>query len=162
MILAIDPSTTSTGWVRVDDAAVILEYGLIRPKQKEWRNRVVTILEDMKSLITTVDEVVIEEPDVQGLVGRTTNALSKITAVAYGLYGLAKGLNISCQLIPVQTWKGQLPKEVVYGRLEQIYGRSNLPGSELKNPWEHDAIDAIGLAYYYLRTRRHSDTRGTI
>lgn len=48
---------------------------------------------------------------------------------------------------PVRRWKGNLPKEVIQKRMEDIYGKLSTKFSILKSQ-QHHIYDAIGIADY--------------
>lgn len=147
-ILGFDPSTTSTGWalLRASDQE-ILRYGRIRPDKKlDIKERTLVLGRESQQLIRTIvpDVILIEEPDDQGIVGRTTGTQARLAACSYLIAGGALADGYTTILIPVQQWKGNVPKDVIYRRLRDIYG-AKLPHGTIKHPENHDAIDAIGL-----------------
>lgn len=153
-ILAFDPSTTSTGWAHMtSDVERILSYGRIRPSSKhDIKQRTLEIGQQSSELIRMLKPsiVLIEEPDDQGIVGRTTGTQAKLAACSYLIAGRAIEGGFRVELIPVQQWKGSVPKDVIYRRLLEIYG-GGLPRGGGSKPWNHDAIDAIGIARYWVR-----------
>lgn len=158
-LIAFDPSTTSTGWAVTDDKGKILKYGRIRPKSKSYRRRTFEMGRTASSLVlgNQADIVLIEEPDDQGMVGRTTGTQRKLAAVSYYVAGsLLSYPRLTVIMVPVQKWKGTVPKDVVYRRLLRIYGPA-LPKGTTQNPWNHDAIDAVGIINWYLNNGRLQD-----
>lgn len=163
-LLSIDPSLTSTGWAVFCDG-LLVDCGNIRTKTSLGLGvRILQISHDLR--LRECDDLVIEVPQIYD---RTKskgdpNKLTPLWAIAGAVlqkYGMAHA-----SLIRPATWKGQVPKKVMFGRIIKrltpyelayyntlAFKRARHPGT-LDVPGEKsgagDALDAIGLGLYFL------------
>lgn len=149
MYLGLDPSIRSTGWALLDHNRELLDYGRIKTVLENKSSCIIGAGRKFAEIAERVRPVhaFIEHPVNQGIVGRTTGTQSWLFGISYYLGGICAARLIPFEFILVSTWKGTLPKDVVWRRLERIYG-SGLPRTTGKNFWEHDAVDAIGICRY--------------
>lgn len=155
-IMGVDPSTTSTGWaILSNDGEEIIAYGRIKPKHHEWRTRIYVIGAQALRIARKYapDVILIEEPGNQNLVTRTTGTQAMLTGVSYYILGLLAILTSASQLVTVSEWKGSTPKDVIYRRLLLRYG-NQLPIGTAMHPEANDAIDAVGIAAWWIDKNR--------
>lgn len=69
--------------------------------------------------------------------------LVKLVMVVGSIVGILSTGCYEIILIPVNRWKGQLPKDVVNKRVERFYGSNNCKG------FKTHAWDAVGIGLYY-------------
>lgn len=149
LILGCDAATNHTGLVWFDRTSeTIIDSRLLVPNSNGWQSHIREIGIDFKLLIMKypVQIVIIEEPDMQGMVGRTTGVMAKLMGITYYLAGICSGLEIPFKAVPVQTWKGSVPKHIIRNRLMEEY-------NDVRS-WtvEDDRVDALGLAIYYHKS----------
>lgn len=99
----------------------------------------------LKDLIHPLERVIIEEPayfqSAGGGVAARRGDLVKLALVTGAFAGIANCKYMAViELVPVTTWKGQLPKEVVIKRI-----REKLP--KIKGVTSH-AWDAVGIGLH--------------
>lgn len=148
VILGCDLAINHSGFVWLTDAGEVVKDLLVLPKSEGWQSRIrETGHEFMIALLSMVpDMAIIEEPDMQGIVGRTTGTMSKLTGATYYIAGICKAKNIPSLTIPVQRWKGSVPKDVVHNRLKEKYEYAR----RLRT--EDDRVDALGIADWYFKS----------
>lgn len=102
----------------------------------------------LKSPVT----VVIEWPEFRAgnAVGHAAAAKDDLTSMAANV-GAIMGILRKPPMrltyeVPVSTWKGQLPKQVVSKRIERAIGRHDCAGNEFVG----DAWDAVGIGLWAL------------
>jgi len=156
--LFVDPGISGTGWAffelpeapgrkPIPPSATGV---LVGPKGERWDNRVWSICRAFAGTLAAVkpEEVVLEMGELWGGSARSHASVthkskkgepSDLHKLIYLIGGLASEAREKTNkipiLIPVQGWKGQLPKEVVIKRLESAFGKT------YKN---HEA-DAVGM-----------------
>lgn len=140
-ILAIDPGFRSLGWACCSSSSDIIVKGVICRKRvkkgfkTDWRARWVVLVQRVENLAVrlAVDEIVIEEPQLfvssrKGSAASNSGAIMKLTALVYGIAGRMID-RMAVNVIPVMTWKGNLPKHVT--RLRVLRYWPQLEGEEL-------------------------------
>ena len=153
ILIALDESTTCTGYAVFDDGELI-EHGIFSFKSKDVLERVSLIMEEIEELIKTYkpDNMVIEDVQI------TMNA-----ATAKSLLGLqfmievyAHRNNISCETYRTTKWRQILglsnsrSLDRKAKKQETIDYVKNKYGIEILKDDESDAI-AIGTAYLLER-----------
>ncbi|MEO5366718.1 MAG: hypothetical protein H7831_10255 [Magnetococcus sp. WYHC-3] len=143
IIAGVDAALRHTGIAIMEYPSLnIVELNLVKPKSSKAQEAIIEtgrkVLAQLQQY--NVERVIIEEPDMQGSVGRLTGNMSWLMAVAYFIAGLCECNNIRYILVPVQVWKGQAPKQIIYNRLTEVYHEL----TQFK--FSDDRIDAIGLA----------------
>lgn len=153
ILIALDESTTCTGYAVFDDGELI-EHGIFSFKSKDVLERVSLIMEEIEELIKTYkpDNIVIEDVQI------TMNA-----ATAKSLLGLqfmievyAHKNNISCKTYRTTKWRKILglsnsrSLDRKAKKQETIDYVKNKYGIEILKDDESDAI-AIGTAYLLER-----------
>ena len=160
-ILAIDPGTRNVGWaifgICQNSAIIFVDSGFIHvPSKKEtWIPRIdeicIQILNIYWSHHIHDARVLIELPAVfvgshKGRAASNSGAVGKILACVFQLKGVLSREFHSweIELIPVRTWKGNLPKERTEYRIQKYWG---VKGET------NDESDAIGIGDWHIRTR---------
>lgn len=156
-VLAIDPSINSLGWAILEppnDEPSLLDFGTVichtvRLPVETRMNTTIAGLEDAVRDLDRESTVVIEKPE---LWGAYKSVASMHSGDLLGLYLLVGALywwaanrfeSHKVFLIPVSTWKGQLPKTVTQKRMEKRY--------DVKFTTDDEA-DACGLGTHFLTT----------
>lgn len=156
-VLAIDPSSTCTGWAVLDGLAArqLVQGGLITPDRKAPApRRIEQILGDLDPLITEFhpDRMVVEVPSGKAGTGSRQGAKSSLT-----IYGMAAGA--------VWGWcLGRFPGRVIDvnerawtagagSKQERALGVAALYRHQYKidSDPKLDLADAIGLGRWYLQ-----------
>jgi len=149
-LLSVDPGTKHTGWAcfigknyDCSDVVSVTNHKL------SWLQRLDLMTVEVVSLCKkhNVDIVIIEEPQLfigslKGRAASNSGAVLKLTALVYSIRSLCKSRGLQVLLVPVQRWKGQVPKEVMQGRLEKQLGRVFTDNNE---------SDAVGLGLWFLK-----------
>ncbi len=165
-VLSIDPSyaTGGLGYALLtmdDDLKIILdEYGIANADVAgTFEDKVMAAIRnlDMKFFCeSTYDAILIEMPETwggfKGSMSAKTGTIQKLYFFVGALYYWAKNitqtdsfslnkLEIPTHLITPSQWKGQIPKQVIKGRVEREFG--------VKIKTDHES-DAIGVGLYWL------------
>jgi len=150
-VMGLDPATRNTGWAVLYDNGKIIASGIVVSKKTTPEERIYEIGKEVMSIVAKwePDRIYIEAPDDQGIVGRTTGTQALLAAVTYFIAGTLQARGFKYELVKVQSWKGSVKKAVIARRLAEIYGKA-LPRGRGDKWWEHDAIDAVGLARWGL------------
>ncbi len=156
MILAIDPSVRNLGWAVLgppNENPQLIEFGTVKcdtvglPDETRM-NTVIAGLEDAaREYLLELTHIVIEKPQLWGayksVASMHSGDLLGLHILTGALYWWASTIVQSHNtfLIPVSTWKGQLPKTVTQKRMESRYGVKFATDDE---------SDACGLGTHYL------------
>lgn len=161
VILAVDPSTTISGYC-FGTKHRMMASGIVRgPATMDSMDRVdAQIWELMKLLgragVTVIQTLVVEKPATWGSGGRgmkaaTSGALT-VLARAEGVIttSLKHGLQPK-EVVTIEAirWKGQLPKEIMFDRMNKKYGL----GLTAKTQAIFNQTDAVGLFDWYLNNK---------
>lgn len=140
MMLTIDPGISGTGWA-LWSGWVLIKTGIITPPDAlSWESKMTFVMGALKNIIEHYDfiEVHVELPKqfggVRGMATSGKGSLTKLTLLVGAIM-----FNFQAKPVPVNDWKGQLPKEVVEKRVKDI-----LPKCKAKS----HAIDAVGIGLY--------------
>lgn len=147
--MGIDASTTATGWCIFDDCK-LLNYGVIKPKSKDWRERIGLIMSELHNIIKEYKPIKIYCEDVPLKDGKLT--IIKLGAVQGGIIFVSHMNNVESEFIPVSAWrqkmlmfdgtqKGMKRDEMKKKSIEIANSKFDL---ELKSD---DISDAILIAY---------------
>jgi hypothetical protein len=169
MILAIDPSIENLGWAMlkvlpiakgqneaelIDFDTVICHTGGLEIEERI--EKMIHALENDLHTTSTVDPnilfdegtVVIEKPQLWGafksVASMHSGALLSLHILTGALFWWGQEHFLQTMLIPVSTWKGQLPKRVTQKRMETKYN------VEFKTD---DEADAVGIGTFYITGR---------
>lgn len=154
-VLSIDPGLNGTGWVVAflnrNGQVNIIRSGIINEKNGTLEERAGAIAAEIVWIANrnNVSRICCEYPaffdSVSGQMVAKRGDLVKLTFLIGYIAGMLHEFG-KCELIPVNEWKGQLPKSVINERVKQILGekRWNLLG--LKS----HAVDACGIALFVL------------
>ncbi len=152
MKITIDPGVPS-GWAIWDANWNLLNYGIAKDSGSEaedpflnWQERMAQVTAEIihhiavmeMNLKSRVREIYIEYPSVfGGGVAAQSGAVVKLAVMVGYIAGKCKVSYI--EFVPVNKWKGQMPKDVVEKRVKRL-----LPGCKATS----HAVDAIGIALY--------------
>lgn len=156
-VYAFDPGLGGTGWAEwKDDRRVPTRVGVIAPKRVEQArplaSRCNSISDEVRRVIKKgggIDEsvhVYIEMPQ------HMPNSRAGIAAQAGSVYvltflvGYLAARVWPCQVFEIKpgTWKGQLPKDVVIGRVQRIVGEKECLALGIQT----HAWDAVGIGLW--------------
>lgn len=154
ILLALDLSTKSTGYAFFKDGK-ILEYGCFTQNSKNVLNRIDSITEEIKNIITKykIDKIVAEEvlPESVGNNQKTYKALIYLQAAVALMVNRELGIEI--EFIGASSWRSKLGIHTGRGlRRDTLkeadinYARTHCGIADLINDDEADAI-CIGLAF---------------
>lgn len=148
----IDPGISGTGLALLDGKKLI-KYVNIYPEKdwSTWEQRASSILVGLMWHITQdLTQVFIEWPSqfsgTKGLAASNSNDILKLSCLIGRISELFIQRNTRVILVPVQTWKGNLPKAIVAQRAMKFFGLQELVSH---------AADAVGLAKFVLEEKRH-------
>jgi len=157
-ILTIDPGTKNLGWaifkLVTKNKARLIESGFIKvsTKEKDWIKRIDLICMELLNIYWRYHLhdalLMIELPENfgshKGMAASSSGSVGKLMACVFQIKGVISREfpHFEISLIPVRTWKGNLPKERTEYRIQKYWGR----GGETS-----DESDAIGLGDYWIR-----------
>ena len=162
-LLAIDPSSTCTGWALLSEKGELLEYGVWRPSRKD--DPYVRIEKMCGSMALLLDKTPVEHVVLEVTSGHVSSRHAG-TGAGLATYGVAVGafwawlrlMEIGLQFyshrVYENEWTGGLPKKNYKGkypinRHDQIVAEFKLPGET-----SDDITDAIGLGMWWLTHRK--------
>jgi len=160
MLLAIDPSIQHLGWailvspdpngyVASGTITISSRYNAL-PEEARIELMLQKLTQTLEPYKDKIKMIVIERPHQFG--GFRSHAayqgggLPLLFLFVGALYYWAKQIQPTVRLIPVQQWKGQLPKTVTRERMEIYYQRKFQT---------FDESDAVGLAHWMIRRLQH-------
>ena len=158
-LIAIDPSINTLGIATFDNETLLkfatIKSNLGKDSTDEERIRWMLWLIDSWLDDPFWDVVVIERPQSWGayksMASEKSGALLQLHILVGALFLWAEKLNYmnkcTCHLVPVSTWKGQLPKDVTQAKMEAKYG--------VKVKYDHES-DAIGLGDWWLKKQKET------
>ena len=148
-ILAIDPGIGGTGWAVFDKGSErFISHGVLNQNRKEdeWDKRGKLILQDLVHIeygFRTL-KTYIEFPSLfQSAHGQMVARKGDLVKLAW-FTGLLCGRLKNTIIVPVNEWKGQLPKAIVNTRILKLLGKN-----ACKNLKSHD-WDATGIGLWAL------------
>lgn len=158
MILALDPSSTRTGYAVTDDAGRVVDAGILKPNRADDppNDRIAAMAAELPSLVREygVREVVIE--DTSGKVGGRHRGGGAGLAV----YGKAVGWFIAVARTLLPPGRVHCVLENTWTRGRRKPDRASAVALAAGSPRQlagdrgHDAADAIGLAQWFVQARR--------
>lgn len=146
IVLAIDPSTTSTGWCIFNtDMDYYEEYGTIKPTTKEPIRRIIEIYKQLRELIRVwkPELVVIENLSVT----RNANTTKILAGLQVQIEILCVWLNLLYAIVRPSEWrkvvgiKGKTRKEQKANAIQHVTHKYNIKVNE-------DEADAICIGEY--------------
>lgn len=146
--LSVDPGCAGTGFALMKGAKVHA-YKSIYPDKEcvTWEHKTSSIMQSLMwhTFLKKIERVYIEWPSqftgAKGLAAANSNDILKLSCLIGRISQYFVEKNATVILVPVQRWKGNLPKNVVSDRAKKFFG--------LKKLTSH-AADAVGLARYAL------------
>lgn len=148
MILAIDPSSSCSGWAVFDAAGQIVGHGRIKPKRGDTPPARVSVMIFELSQIARqhgVELVVIEEPAPSSKVGFTS--IPYVTS--YGRIYEAMRTAYQVETVPASRWTRGRRKPA-----RAAYVKAAVPTYTGKGDSGMDEADAIGLGLWWTAKRR--------
>jgi len=153
VILALDPSSTRTGYAVLCGDGIVEEAGLMRPSKSTAPvfERSVSMGHQAMDVARerSVATVVVESPAPQQGQGRAYKGQASYGFGAGIITGMLLSAGCTVYTVRADKWTRQKPKEQRAAELEarlSSYDRSQDPG--------RDVADAIGLGTWWLRERR--------
>ena len=157
-ILTIDPGTKNLGWaifkLLPKNKAELINSGFIKisTKEKDWAKRIDLICIDLLNVYWKYHlhfaRLLIELPETfggrKGQAASNSGSVGKLMACVFQIKGVISREfpQFNVDLIPVRTWKGNLPKERTEYRVEKYWG---------KKGETNDESDALGIGDWYIR-----------
>jgi hypothetical protein len=147
--LAVDPGLNGTGWTvfKSEHDPVFKGNGVIfEHANVDWEKRAMLITKKLLTIANSweVNRVYIEYPayfeSAGGQMVARKGDLLKLTFLVGCIFG--HFYPVPVVLVPVHTWKGQLPKEIVKRRIKQILGET-----KCKSLKSHD-FDSTGIGLF--------------
>lgn len=160
IVLGIDASTKSTGWAVFDNFRLV-EYGCIKAKNKEWRNRLIEQKPTIDAIIKKYHPEIVSMEDVP-LNANSAKILVMLGAVQGFFYGIFSHYGIKVNFVNPSAWRS--PLGLFNGKRDgttreelkkkSIEKANSLFGTKLK--WvspnstmnDDDISDAILVGYY--------------
>ena len=149
-LMTIDPGLSGTGYSVWHNDTLILCRQIIPENNLTMEDKAKVIKKMLIEAINyrRIDHVAIEYPKVFG--GATNMAIAmrgdivKLAwFVGYICGAIVTNRCVTYELVPVNTWKGQLPKSVIENRVRKIF-----PDPENKLSIKGHAIDAVGIGLF--------------
>lgn len=153
-LMSIDPSINNLG-VAVWDLGtkMLLMHRLLHPlkdaKNNEYEksySMLMQLKEWKKSY--SVNKVICEVPEhwaVSGFEARETGSIAKLCFVCGLIYSLRYEVE-EMKVVTPRGWKGQLPKNVVANRLQDVYLKYDIDMTKINQ----NVMDAIGIGHFYI------------
>lgn len=146
--MTIDPGLNGTGWVIFNgrDPEFLANGVIFSGKVASWNQRALNISHALCAIMTDneVKKVYCEYPayfdSAAGQMVAKRGDLLKLTFLVGCIQGFLEPTFV--HLLPVHTWKGQLPKEVVKSRIKNLLGKDIC-----RNLKSHD-WDACGMGLF--------------
>lgn len=144
--MTIDPGLSGTGYAVFDKRRLII-YGNLYSKQKTFKakarelsRRLAFIERDRGSISVWCEWPSNFMGSKKGIAALHSNSLLKLSFLIGQICARIHGVN----LLPVQQWKGQLPKEVTRARAERFFGMKG---------FKSHAADAVGMGQYIIENK---------
>lgn len=172
VIMGIDGSTTSSGWAIIEsDSCKRIDSGRIKPKGKEWRNRMFEECQIFYSIIKKYSPQKIYMEDVPMKDGKST--IMKLGAIQGMLISLAALFNIEIIFLLPSEWRSNLNlfdgtregthREVLKKKAVETANKI----FELELQWvkegsklnEDDEAEALLVAYSQIQPRKFGKPR---
>ena len=157
MILAIDPSSSCTGYAVLTTTGDVIVHGRVKAKNGEGNHRRVSRMIDVLVKLAAdhkVTEAVIEEPTVQNRLKKATGERrAPFTSIPYVVaYGrILQAMSDVAEVYPVtaRDWTRGKPKAA-----RAAYVKDVVPTYTGKGDSGMDEADAIGLGLWWCQQRR--------
>ena len=153
-VLALDPSTKSTGYALFEDKK-LRSYGNVKtPKNRKVKNGIEAMTQELKKVVSKlgkIDIVICEIQTYRGAGDRMSpDNFAALQAVCYSCGNIVGGPAISRYWVTPITWNKGVPKHVTHQRVRKLYDLKLTSG-------EQDYLDAIGIGHYYWKKRGKAD-----
>lgn len=154
--LCIDPGTKTTGWALFfsqGPTVRLIKSGTLKShKEGTWVDHIDGIIREAIAEFSghNIWQVIIEQPQVfmsgKGQAASNSEAVLKLMGLVFAIRSLFiyifKLPACSTMLVPVTTWKGQVPKSIIAGRIKRYWD---------VEPTDNNEADAIGIGDWYFR-----------
>ena len=146
----VDPGVSGTGYAMLERKK-LLRYGNVYPEKEceTWEQKSSSVLLKLQIALYPLVapyRVYIEWPSqftgAKGLAAANSNDILKLSCLIGRLTQFFVNQGSVVITVPVQRWKGNLPKNIVAKRAKKFFGIEKLTS--------HSA-DAVGLAQYVLK-----------
>lgn len=144
VFMTVDPGLGGTGYATWSASWELLSTGILRSRKETLQDRCDDIANQLSLKLKTsqIREVYVEFPAVFGSAGGQvtagSGALVKLV-ILVGWISCTINRYASVEYVKVNSWKGQLPKDVVWARILK-----KLPGCKA----ESHALDAVGIGLH--------------
>lgn len=161
-VIAVDPGANCCGLAILDPAAkgpkMYVHSMFLRKRGgqgSDWISRVDAMVERVSAEFHSVEHciLIIELPSNMGNAASAGQNILKLMAFVFALrQKFLERKILRVELIPVNLWKGNAPKEITFRRVRKRFPQWK--GTNL------DESDAIGLGLWYL-TKRYEENQTT-
>lgn len=150
MRLSIDPGIGGTGWALWDEDSWHLaepptQTGIFTGRSSQsWEQKIAYIVFGLRGVVPlNLSHTYIEYPAYFGTAsGDMVARRGDLVKLSYCVGFIAGSMPGTVTLIPVNKWKGQLPKDIVARRIQKILG-ANACREFKSHVW-----DAVGVGLY--------------
>jgi len=145
-ILAIDPSSTSTGWALFEDKE-LKEYGVVTSNSKDLVSKITDMIYNLNDLFFT-DPLLFTDPNkiiIETNISCYAKNIKRINLYQFvagsiaGYYIVRYGDNV--KLIDVKDWKGKMSEDAVCYNAKMVYNPDTI---------NKDTLTAIWLGHWYI------------
>lgn len=148
--LSVDPGLAGTGWALWEEEGDLVGAGNVYSKEKEIEKQCVDLVSNLYDIIDNtvgmekIVHIYCEYPAVFGGVsGQMVAMKGDVVKLAVFCGFLIGNLDKDFTYVPVNVWKGQLPKPVVVRRIKKIVSLHRLSKEPKSHTW-----DAIGIGLW--------------
>jgi len=143
-ILAIDPSSTSTGWALFENKE-LKEYGVVTSSSKDLIGKITDMIYSLNDLLFTDPNKIIIETNVSCYAKniKRINLYQFVAGSIAGYYITRYGNNV--ELINVKDWKGKMSEDIVCYNAKMVYNPNTI---------NKDALTAIWLGHWYISNHK--------
>lgn len=147
ILLAIDPSTTSTGWAMFEDDKLVRK-GCIKGSGGTPIERAANVARGIEDKINLYHPThIISEYPHKGGPGMKSKTITILFHLCGAIHGLAIAYDLDVEFIEPIKWKGNIPKKIHQPRIiKRVKKRYDIDISEENN----DVIDAVGIGDWFL------------
>lgn len=163
-VLALDPSSTCTGYALIGFDGHIIDAGRIRPhRDKDANHRITAVATEVIDLFTTSRPDIVVMEDTSGKVsGRHKGHGAGLSvygkAIGY-LWGRLAAVGAVVEMVPENEWTGGRRKSARAAGVKLAHGRT----LDLSADTGHDAADAVALGEWWIARQRFAEaSRGPV
>ena len=161
-ILALDPSSTRTGYALLSEQEKLLEAGFLSPRKRTdpAAERIAAMVEDLMGLLHTLEPAAVVIEWTTGKVGRRRHHGGGAGLAVYGVslgalwqaacfYARMAGVGVRVELVAENEWTDGRPKAERTAAIARLY-----PQYQAERDPGGDMADAIGLGRWWIRRHR--------